>query len=343
MSNSRPLDTMPEFEGLNLMSSALMIEAKAHIAKGEPFDAAVAWIKAGRTFSQLAMELLRAGHAGEAAQDLLNSAHCFLEAGDHRPADQELERFQDNQRLRDALEQDECFAAEHAAVVRWSDQRRRELDRARQELRQQMGHPDAASKLRDSWLDEVLRVMPGVPDFHWFAARKAQHRGRRAQALKQYEQCTILKPENARFWCIRILELGFANYFQDAITVADEALLYHPNDVHVHWFSGWARAWYAIKGRGPRSVLPRACEHFEHVLKVGQLSERHETVVACLLYLCLRRLGEGERAVKLLRETVRTCPVTPEDWPWRMLRSSGPSVVRQFMDEVSELMAREAA
>jgi tetratricopeptide (TPR) repeat protein len=344
MSTTVPVDVLPEFEGLSLRSSALMIEAKAHIAKGEPFDAALAWVKAGRSFADLAQALLAAGHVRETAEDVLNAARCFLEAGDHRPADRVLQRFEDYAQLREVVSADEPLAVEQAGTVAWSGRRRRELDQARAELQRQMGQPDAAHKLSHTWLSATLAAMPGVADFHWFAAQKAWSAKDYETALEHYAWCARLNPENARYWCVRIHDLVLVKRFDEAVAVADEAVVAHPSDAIVLWFAGWARLHGVIDARRPKSDMARAQEYFEQALGLNmQLTERQVVATKCALCLCLKRLGQLDAASTLLRNTIRDHPLWADDLARRMLRAHSARVERDLIAEVPRAMLEAAA
>jgi tetratricopeptide (TPR) repeat protein len=328
-----PVDTMPEFEGLNIRSSALAIEAKAHLAKGESFDAAVAWVKAGRSFGELGMELLQAGYVREGAEDLLNAVHCYLEAGDHRPAERELERFTALPQLRELVERDRLVGEEHGRLAKWCGQRRRELDRARGELREQMGDPGAAHRLSERWLANVLEAMPGVPDFHWFAARKAAHARRYRQADEHLGWCVRVSPQNKNYWIERICVLVTAKRYADAVDAGNEAIAVHDGSAALRWFVGWAILKQVIEGRGARVKLREAREHLERALGLGQLNEEHKVGVICLLSVCLRRLGDADAAGKLLLEAARDYPVVAGNLAWRMLRERGAGIEREVLAE----------
>lgn len=191
MRKAAPIDTMPEFEPLTTRASNLMIEANSHRAKNEPFDAAVAWVKAGRTLAELGSKLLHADYVYEAAQDLLNAAACFLEAGDYRPAQEQLDRFSELPELTELLGSDEHIAAEYSRICAWSDESRRVLERAWEEA--------LVQGLTLKWLNETLARLPGVAEFHRLAAKRhaqlAESRERdasAAQAAKHTEWCTKL-------------------------------------------------------------------------------------------------------------------------------------------------------
>jgi len=331
MNRSAPVDTLPEFEGLSLQASALMIRARSHMAKGEPFDAAVDWVKAGHSSANLAAELLRAGFAAQAAEDLLNAANCFLGAGDHRLADVVLEQFRQHAQLRDLLDEDAFLAQEHAATTRRCDQRRRELERAREELRQQMGEPDAVHRLSDAWLNDVLARMPGVPDLHWFAARKASRKHDSERAITHFTWCLRLKPDSVAYWFLCISELRVAKRFDEAVAMADEALPHFPNIAVMAWIAGWARIERVIAGRGPKSSLALAHDYLLQALKLRQLTELQTVATLCLIHLCLKRLGHVEEATDTLKNAIRDYPVSTSEMAWRLLRARDRRVEHELL------------
>jgi len=121
MITTAAVDSLPQFKGRVIHCSNLMISARSHLAKGEPFEAAVAQIEAGRALAELGWELIGAGHVKHGAQDLLNAVHCFLEAGDYRPAEEQLTRLGKTPHLRDEVQKNARLAEEYDDLLRASN------------------------------------------------------------------------------------------------------------------------------------------------------------------------------------------------------------------------------
>lgn len=343
MSHKVAVDTLPEYEGLVLSSSSLMLQAKGHRARGETFESAVAWIKAADFLADLGARRLSAGYIKEAAEDLLNAAHCYLEAGDPRPANRVLEQFDKAGDLGDSLRRFRHLRSEHDSVCRRYGIQNQRLARARADLQRQMGHFDAAHKLKVRWLDQTIAAMPGVPDFHWFAAMRYASGERYDRAVEHLYWCVQLAPTDFSFWLFRIQYLSLSNRHEEAVAFSDEAVRQHPDNARVRWFAGWARILYVLDGRGSKLLLDRAMEHLERAVSLGQLTPRETVAARCSTFLCLQEKGQKRQAKKLLEDTVRDFPAPACELAWRMSQAKSARDRNAIMRNVPELMIPSAA
>jgi hypothetical protein len=172
MKRAAPVDTMPEFEPLSIETSNLMIEAKSLRAQGELFEAAVKWVDAGRKLGELGTRLLHAGHYYEAAQDVLNSAACFLEAGETPKALDQLRFFKSVKELTGVASENDYIRKEWTSLQDTAKRLNNLLLETWAEMQQLMRDPRGARRLTQKWIDDALRQFPGIQQFHFYAARR---------------------------------------------------------------------------------------------------------------------------------------------------------------------------
>jgi tetratricopeptide (TPR) repeat protein len=332
------VDSLPQFKGLNLRSSHLMIAAKAHLAKGEPFEAAVRWVEAGRALTDLARALSEEGYAYAATQDALSAVHCYLEAGDYRPAEANLERLDDLAQLREVLASDAALRREHVELKRWRDSRRDALEKAQAEALRQMGKPGQADRLRDEWLNRVLADMPGVPELHWLMARKDTLRNRVQRAIDHYRLCCRLKPDHYPYHAILLHQLQTWRLWDQARAEGERALAKFPQEPLVRFYIGWGLVLIVVNGRAPKRALIEAKESFDWALKHSdQMTGMQNVCVACSLSLCMARLGETRDAERVLRWAVREWPSPASDLAWELLGLRPAQRERRVLERVRKL------
>jgi len=348
MRKSPAIDTMPEFEPLTIESSNFMLAAKSHRAQGEVFEAAVAWVRAGRKLAELGSKLLNEQYVYEAAQDILYAAACFLEAGDYRPAQEQLNRFSNFPELAELLSSDEYMSVEHVRISDWSKKSRRMFDKAFREMRDQMLTSHDAHRLRQSWIDQTLSSMPGVPEFHFFNARKHAHaaskRGgeaSRTRVIESYRWCVRLCPESLGTQILLIWELLEGRRWDEAISVSDEAVRRFPDNAYAHSYAGWSRFLYVATAQGPKSLLPEALEHKKQAVGLGAQMTEYELVTEYFcLAACLSRLGRQDEAEKVLRKGMKEHPTAAGDVLMLLLRTPRAQRARVSVETARSLMGR---
>ena len=333
-----PVDDLPQFKGLSLQASHLMFSAKAHSAKGEPFEAAVRWVEAGKTFADLAQALAEEGYMYAAAQDFLSSAHCFLEAGDYRPAEASLERLDDLAQLKRVLAEVTTLCSERRELNRRCKESRKLFEQAQAEAGARMGRPGHADRLSDAWLTEMLAKMPGVPECHWLMARKDSGLQRVEQAIDHFRLCCRLKPEHVPYRVILVERLLTWKRWDEAAEEAEQALVRFRDDPMVRFFAGWTKVQQAINHRAPKRVLSEAKELFESALGDDRLSGLQNVCVACSLSLCLARLGRAKEAERILRLTARNWPIPASDLAWELLRLKPAEREARVLASVPDLL-----
>lgn len=325
MKEPQPVDTMPEFEPLVVRSSNLMLAANSHRAKGELFEAAVAWVEAGRVRAELGSKLLRKDHVHEAAQDILHAAACFLECGDHRPADEQLARFATVPQLAQVLGADEYLKSEHTRIKKWSADRRIALDKAREEASKQIrGDVTRHDRLRRTWVEKTLKDFPGVPEVHWITAQKYWGEDQPDCSIKHNWWCIRLRPKHPPYRIVLLSRLIEAREWREAVDTGDESVALLPEDPFILWFAGWARVQWVVEGRGSKSLLRDARVRLEKAVRLGKrISEPVAIGAACALAACLNRMGENQKANKLLSRLLRDYPTAVTDLAWMMLQTEG--------------------
>lgn len=343
MNLSAPVDTMPEFQGLVQRASALMLKAKGHLAKGEPIEAAIAWVNAGRAHHELGTKLLEAGYPAQGAQDFLTAVYCFLEAGDPRFAEPVLREFDELPPLKDAMCAFPSVADEYAELAARMKSAQKRLDTARQQLRSQMGSPNAVECIDEKWLESKRKEMPGVADFHYFAARRAQEEGKHARAAENLRWSVALRPDDLAYWLLLVDQLIHAKRFSDAVTAADQARLLHVENSFVLWFAAWARIKHYLLGSGPRAGLEQARRDLEVAVDLKQLSDFQEVVAICLEAYCAEKLGDSEEGRALLQGATARFSLTTSDLAWQMLRAKTDKARLSLIASVSDRMLPTAA
>jgi|GEM_PF-5876695 len=339
MKATAPVDSLPQFKGLGLRSSELMLAAKAHLAKGEPFQAAVRWVEAGRAFADLAEALVQEGYAYAAAQDFLNSAHCFLEAGDYRPAEASLEKLDDFTHLATLVAKDDELKAEYQALHTRCNKHRESFQRAYTEARALMPEAKYASRLSDKWLNEVLAAMPGVPDFHWLAAKKDTLRNRAERAIDHYRLCCRLKPDFMMYWFVLVARLIGWERWDEARTEAEQGLARFPRDPLAWAQVAWVKTILVINKLAPKKTLGEAKKLFESALDSEHLSGEYYVRIACGLSLCVERLGKTAEAEGILQRAIRRWPSPAADLALELLRLKPAERERHVLTRVPDLLA----
>lgn len=309
-------ETISDYEALATKSSNLMLAATSHRAKDEVFEAAVAWVEAGRTLVELGSKLLYNDYVREGAQEILHAAGCFLEGGDHRPADEQLARFDHVPQLEHLLKEDEYLSAEFVRISKWSRGLRGKFDKTLREMREQMQGPSGAQRLKQGWIDEAFHEFPGVPDFHFFAARKYAHvagsRGAaapRERAIQHYRWCAQLLPERIGLWILVAGELLEAHKWDEAIATAERTVERFPDSALAQIYSGWCKLLRVTKHQGPKSLLHGVLDNMEHAIRLrAQLAPDHLVVAYGCRAVCLHCLGERDKGETVLREAIHELP-----------------------------------
>jgi len=326
-----------------------MLQAKSHRAQGEVFEAAVAWVRAGRKLAELGSKLLNEEYVYEAAQDILYAAACFLEAGDYRPAQEQLDRFSNFPELARLLNSEQYLATEHARISKWSSKSHRTFDKAFREMLNRMENtPQGTHRLTQSWIDQTLSLMPGVPVFHFFAGRKhtyaAHKRGSEAshtRAIESYRWCVQLQPESMGARIPLIWGLVEARRWDEAISVSDEAVRRFPHNAYAHLYAGSPRYLYVVTAQGPKSLLREALEHMNQAVELGdQLTEEDLVTEYYCLAACLHHLGRDDEAQEVLRKGMREHPTARSDFLLLLLRTPQAQRDRVSAETARELMRR---
>jgi len=348
MIQARGDDKIDALEPLVTASSNLMLAANAHRAKGELFEGAVAFVTAGRVLAELGSKLLHNDYVREGAQEILHSAACFLEAGDYRPGQEQLDRFESLPQLAALLHEDEYLRSEHTRINKWSGEIRKKFEVVLREMREQMKGPEGAYRLKDRWLDATLRGMPGVIQFHAAAARKhslmAEKRNdeaRRTRGIEHLRWCVKLAPHDPRLRNLLVLELLDAHSWREAILESDEAVQRFSGDAYVHVFAGWSRFMYVFQGRGPKRSLSYAINYVREAIRLGdQMTEEHRSAAEWTLVGCLYLLKDREEADKLLNSTIQKYPDARSDIG--LLMSQAPPAKRDkvFGENAPRMIAR---
>lgn len=340
MKEPQPVDTMPEFEPLVTRSSNLMLAANAHRAKGELFEAAVAWVEAGRTRAELGSKLLRNDYVPEAADDLLHAAACFLECGDHRPAEEQLARFSAVPQLSDLLTSDGYIRAEHKRISKWAKERRTAFDRARQEAWKQIrGDITRHTRLKASWVQRSLNEFPGVPEIHFITAQKYWGESQPARSIEHHWWCVRLRPGHPPYRIVLLSRLIELRDWKQVLKTGNDSMALFPNDPFILWFAGWGRLRYVIDARGARGLLQDARKWLEKAARLGKrISEPLAIGTTCTLAACINRMGEPEEAARVLSRLVNKYPAAVTDLAWMMLRARGTTREKVLAQNAPRLM-----
>lgn len=319
------LDDLPEFKGLVIQSSNLMICAKSLRAKGETFEAAARWVEAGRVRGDLGQCLVDRGHLRPGAEDILIAAACFLEAGDHRPADQQLSKMRDGTPLGEVVLRDRALSAQYKELMARSDKCRQSFESIRAEgLRQMEGRPQNTRLLNISWLRDKIAELPGIPDLHFSLARRYFMAENLNRAVYHHDLCTQLKPDYAEYRMIFIFVLTEAERWNEAVSASDEAVSRFANKPLIQWSAGWAKLLAVFKGRRPDSMLPAAQQHFEAYLYHDGLLDDQRVDAILLIAACLIRQGKPEEAKQRLMQAVRDYPLPTAKRAWQLAHARSP-------------------
>jgi len=335
MIKATPVDALPVFKPLVVRTSNLMIAARSHRAKDEIFEAAVAWVEAGRTLVELGTRLLHAGHSYEAAQDILNAAACFLEAGDHRPAEEQLERFQNLSDLKGILRSDTFVAEEYTRVSVWHAKRFAELVKARRESFSQIqGDVTRFDRLKEPWLVRTLGTLPGVPELHFIAAEKYWAKREFPLFIQHMHWSMRLTPCSAPHRVVLIQHLVELRKWKDAAAVAKEAVKALPTDPYILWFAGCAQTKAVVFGKMPRRLLRDAETNLRMSIGCGAAqSEEFQIGATCSLAVALQTIGKIKAADELLSALVRDYACASTDLPWRIMNAKANERVEIFRHE----------
>ncbi len=336
-SNSRPT-----LEELETRSSNLMLEATGHAAKKEVFDAAIDWMSAGRTLAELASRLLQEDSWAEAAQEILRAAGCFLETGDPRPADVQLQRFTTLPKLQEALKAHAHLRDEHAELARRSRTAQGTLEPVRQEWVECVGGPKGASGLRRKWIDTTLRKMPGLAEVHWFASDKywleGEKKGNKSSLLlsvRHNQWCVGLMPERLGLRIVLVHRLLDLRRWEDAKGLAGETVSRFPNVASAHFFSGWTLETCVRRGCGPKRLLDDAIAHLQKAVDLpDQLTLQQRVGIRLCVVGCYRTKGQEGKARDELRQIVTDYPAEVSDIAVRLLESRGTAFAQLLESSV---------
>ncbi len=298
------VDALPEYRGLVTQASNASILAKSSRARGEPFEAAIYWMEAGRAHTELGSRLIEHGYIWEGAQDLLYAVNDFLETGDYRPAEPLVERLQSGP-LAEVVQSDETLRRSLADLLRSLNSRKRALETAHEELRKQMVTPRGAARLKLGWLTRTLPQFAGVSDFHWFAAEKYLSQGQSQQALRHLQICVKLKPGDRALRFMYVSHLADAERWDDALTESSDAVLRFPGDAHIRFEAGWVRLLLFRRNRRQRSTLEEARRHFEAGLSAERVPADMRVTLLLAYALCERLSGRAELAREALQKAAR--------------------------------------
>lgn len=333
MRATAPVDDLPFFKGPSLNASNLMIEANALRARGKHFDAAICFWRAGQQLHLLFEQFVAEGYYWHAFQSSIEASECYLEIGDDRSAEHELTQLSEliaGSRFSDSAED---FSAKLAALRQLIFESRLEREKILETLRDQMGEPSGAKKLKRAWLDEQLETRPGVVELHWFASQKALADGKPALASPHLEICTTLAPRNFSFWFVRIIQLAKNNNWAEAESTCDSALLELPNEPLLLWASAWVIGGLVNSRKAPAARLERAVERADAAIRLG-LQPEHVVVLAMMMKrIWLKRLGRIEDADQVWNEAQRKHPVATAQLTWLVERVTQAKIESYIYEE----------
>jgi tetratricopeptide (TPR) repeat protein len=343
MKKGAPVDAMPEFKPLTIASSNLMIEANALRAQGEIFESAVKWVEAGRKLAELGTRLLHAGHNHEAAQDVLNSAACFLEPGHCALAGEQLFRLASVRELNDEVVGDEYLSDAQQRLSAEQHQRQKAFEETCKQARNYMkADPHRHDRLPTRWFDDALARFPGVPELHWGAAQMWWKKDSRAKALEHHQWAARLRPDDVGFRVALVQRLLEAQRWKEAITAGNEAASVLPCDPYVRWSAGWAGVRAVVAGRQSKSTLAEAGQHLAEADKFRDaLPERFAIAVGCARAVCLRRQGNEAGAKKCLEDLLEHYSSAATDIVWQMLRSKPAGREKMFVSRCAALVSSD--
>lgn len=340
-SNSRPT-----LEELETRSSNLMLEATAHAAKKEVFEAAIDWMAAGRTLAELASRLLQDDRWTDAAQEVLRAAACFLETGDPRPADVQLERFTTLPKLQEALKAHAHLRDEHVDLVQRFRTAQRTFQTARKEWQQKMGGLLGATRLTRKWIENTLRKMPGLVEVHWFASEKywleGEKRRDRSSLLRSVEhnkRCIGLMPERLGARIVLLHRLVDLERWDDAIPLAEETVSRFPNNAFAHFFLGWTIENFVHLGLCPKRLLDQAVKHLSRAVHLsGQMTDEQVVGVRICMVACYKKKSQHGKARDELRQIAKDYPAEVSDIAVRLLESGDASFAQLLESSVGDMM-----
>jgi hypothetical protein len=341
MKRAAPVDTMPEFEPLTIASSNLMIEANALRAQGEIFESAVKWVEAGRKLAELGTRLLHAGHSHEAAEDVLNSAACFLEAGETPRALEQLRFFKSVEELTGVASEDDHIRQEWTSLQDAAKRLNDLLLETWAEMKHLMRDPRGARRLTQKWIDEALRRFPGVQQFHFYAARKYMNLAERTGdenatrlAIDRLGCAAALHREDPYMAILLVGQLLAAGKWNDAVTHSEAIVSEFPGNADAQSKAGWACLLHASKGHGPRSLLYDAEKYLRQAIALSdQRPTRYlATDYACLV-ACLMRLNKPKRELdKLIEEALESHPAAAREALMLVGRRNSPAEALKSID-----------
>lgn len=309
MKTSAPVDDMPQFKGFSLNASNLMIEANALRARGELYAAAVAFVQAGRDLETLMRRFLSEGFVWHATQSALESAECFLEVGDERPADAIIRMAENSPGIVELLDSDAHFAADQRRLAVLREHVNRERLAGWGQMRSQMESAHGAMKLSEGWIKDVLERLPGVPEFHFYVSRKRYHQQRWRDATYHLGVCVELQPDLPDMWGLLVHCFEAANDLDRAIEAADRALSHHPANPKLLFAAGWTRVQKVFRHSGSKNLLLPATHFLSRSLESGMLSSEDAVTTSCILALALRRLSREAEAAEVLRSAIERYPL----------------------------------
>lgn len=333
MKTTAPVDDLVAFRGPSLNASNLMIEANALRARGEHFHAAICFWRAGQQLHMLFELFVADGYYWHAIQSAIEASECYLEIGDDRSADHELAQLSEMLAGSQFSESAKLLEEKMAAVRRSINDARLGREKLLEELRNQMGDPSGAKRLKRAWLDEKLKTRPGVVELHWFAAQKALAEGKPALAFPHLEICTTLSPGNFSFWFVRIVQLAKEQKWKEAESTCDSALMELPNEPLLLWAGAWVIGGLVSNRMAPVARLERAVDRTDAAIRLGLQPEQVAVLAMMMNRIWLKRLGRIGDAEQVWSEAQRKYPVATRQLTWLVERVTQTKIESYLYEE----------
>jgi tetratricopeptide (TPR) repeat protein len=310
----------PDYRRLALASSNLLIQWDARRDWGEPIEAALAMLQAGR--QRYDMGVL--GHADRddatAATDWLCAANCFVQASALDDAEEALSRVQELEAAgRIPAERRDIFQALREREQELPDARRRLADLDAWKQRSWASEPPSVERKLQLLLDKV-RDYPGLTRLHEWIRDYAWIMWQ----LDELEKYRILAERHAEWACafeslgIRYLEyLAWKQSMDcfedqriaDAIRVVDDYLRLHPRSLLNQLQAAVLLAYPFDPARGD---YPRAIQKLQAIQKAPPMDERTQAVACCFEAAFTAQLG-GSVSIANLRSRLESIERQTQD------------------------------
>lgn len=344
MSSQLALDLQAEYEPLVIQASNLGIRAKAHEAKGEPFEAAILWAQAGRIHSELGGKLINNQQLEAGVRDLLYSAGCFLEARDPRLAKEQLAKLHDA-RLLEVVSSNPALEADTAQCARQCEGLDRALSRAWRDLEAGMreGALYRPGLVKPKLVADVLKRFPGVANLHWIAGQSRGYRKQYADAALHYRWCLRLRPSDQIVQATLIACLALAEKWDELDAETASALADFPESSVVLFFVGWSILCRVHQRAAPKTRLHEALGHLQRASALPPITPTQRRELNLCIAYCHFLMGEQQQARDLVAKIVHEGSVAFDIY--MSLRPDLPEnqLERSLSGEVQRIAAAQVA